>query len=112
MPSPRLLITKHKDVETFARLRVPRISWFSQSFNLRTLYKIPPNSEIYGNLPIPAVAEICAAPQHLRYFHLIIPNISGGGLSLESLLRQGRFQRYHVELMPETRAIETEEPTQ
>ena len=90
-----VLFTKHDDVERAIVHRfgpVERHKFFYRAL----LSSIPPGTPIWGNLPVPAAAIICAAGY--PYSHIIIPFASApGALTYESLSRNIYLRRYGVE---------------
>jgi putative CRISPR-associated protein (TIGR02620 family) len=97
----KLLITKHASVREFAKLRY-EIESFWNFLTRYDITQLPENAQVFGNLPIPLVADILARPD-LRYYHLIIPNVVTEGHDLPHLLSHAYFQRFHVEPMEEER---------
>jgi hypothetical protein len=94
---PLLLITKHRDVFDFARDKY-NITLHQHSLSRTQISRLPENTSIFGNLPIPLVADILARPD-LRYYHLMIPNVVSEGTGYDHLMSSAFFQRYHVEPM-------------
>lgn len=91
----KLLVSTHKSVIDFARERYG-IQESVSHLSHRDIRKLPLNTQIFGHLPIPLVGVICAQA-HLRYYHLIIPNITKFGMDYTHLYHHAYFQRFHVE---------------
>lgn len=94
-----ILVTKHSNVIEFARRRYG-LTYAVPNLSRHEISRITESTRIFGALPIPLVAAICANPV-LRYYHLIIPNVFSQGHDLPHLLRAAYFQRFHVEELEE-----------
>ena len=96
----RLLISRHPDVARFAADRY-KITESRRSLARSDFPRLPPNTQIFGNLPIPFVSDFLSTRPDCRYYHLIIPNVYSEGLSYTYLMQAAYFQRFHVEKLEE-----------
>ena len=90
-----ILITKHEPVHNFVTA-IRQIDLSLPSFYREHLSWLPRGSTVIGNLPVPVVAQICAAGHH--YEHVIIPNASNPEARTEAALRSNAsLLEFHVE---------------
>lgn len=95
-----LLVTKHPDVVAFARDKYS-ITEYTRTLSRAGVERLPENSRVFGNLPIPLISHILSTRPDVRYYHLIIPNVVTEGTGYNHLMESAYFQRFHVEEMEE-----------
>ncbi len=90
-----ILVTKHEAVHNYVS-SIRQIDRSVPAFYREYLSWLPRGSTVIGNLPVPVVAQICAAGHH--YEHVIIPNASKPEARTEAALHaNASLVEFHIE---------------